>query len=142
VFDAQTGSFYVNIAAPAQIVVVNTANPSQIERSIDIPIAGPHGLDLDAAQGRLFCACDAKMLLSLDAHSGRVLAQSDLSSVPDVIFFNPIRKHLYVAVGDPGIIDVFDTNGMQQIERVVTEPGAHTIAFDQNTHKVYAFLPK
>ena len=141
-FEARTGSFYVNIADPSQIVVISAANPSRIERIIDIPAVGPHGLDLDVDQGRLFCACDAKKLVCLDAHSGHILAQAELSGVPDVIFFNPPLKHLYVAVGDPGVIDVFDTDTVQLIESVSTEPGAHTIALEPQAHKVYAFLPK
>ncbi len=142
IFEARTGQFYVNIADPAQIVVISAANPTRIERIIDVPASGPHGLDLDVAQGRLFCACDARKLVCIDAHSGGVLAQADLSGVPDVIFFNPTLKHLYVAVGDPGVIDVFDTSEMRVIESVNTERGAHTIAFNPQTDKVYAFMPQ
>jgi DNA-binding beta-propeller fold protein YncE len=142
VFDAQTGSFYVNIADPAQIMVISAANPSRIGRTIDVPAAGPHGLDLDVAQGRLFCACDGKKLVCMDALSGHILAQADLSGVPDVIFFNSALKHLYVAVGDPGVIDVFDTDAMQLIESINTETGAHTIAFNPQANKIYAFMPQ
>ena len=142
IFEPETSSFYVNIADPAQIVVINAANPTKIERFMEIPVVGPHGLDLDVEQGRLFCACDGKILVCLDAQSGRILAQADLSGVPDVIFFNAALKHLYVAVGDPGVIDVFDTDAVRLIETITTERGAHTIAFNQQTHKVYAFLPQ
>src|SRR5260221_475347 len=89
IFEAKTGRFYVNISNSSQIAVIDAANPTQIEHLIDVPVTGPHGLDLDMTQGRLFCACDAKKLICLDAHSGKILAQSDLSGPPDVIFFNP-----------------------------------------------------
>ena len=56
--------------------------------------------------------------------------------------FNAALKHLYVAIGDPGVIDVFDTQAMRRIETVTTEKGAHTIAFDAERNKVYAFLPQ
>ena len=101
----------------------------------------PHGLDLDMAQGRLYCACDAQVLVCVDAGSGRVLDERALSGSPDVIFFNPSLGHLYVAIGDPGVIDVFDTRTMQRLETVVTAQGAHTIALDAARNKVYAFLP-
>jgi DNA-binding beta-propeller fold protein YncE len=142
IFEPETSSFYVNISDPAQIVVISAANPTQLERIIDIPVTGPHGLDLDVEHGRLFCACDGKKLVFLDAQSGRILAQLELSGAPDVIFFNPGPKHLYVAVGDPGVINVFDTDAIRLIESVNTERGAHTIAFNQQTHQVYAFLPQ
>ena len=59
-----------------------------------------------------------------------------------MIFFNAALEHLYVAIGDPGAIDVFDTRTMRRIETVATEPGAHTLAFDAARNKVYAFLPQ
>jgi DNA-binding beta-propeller fold protein YncE len=61
---------------------------------------------------------------------------------PDVVFFNPALQRLYVAVGDPGVIDVFDTRRMQPVETVQTENGAHTLALDVTNNKIYAFLPQ
>src|SRR5262249_350006 len=77
----------------------------------------------------------------VDAWSGRVLDECALSGSPDVIFFNPSLGHLYVAIGDPGVIDVFDTRAMQLLETVVTAQGAHTIAFDAPRNKISAVLP-
>ena len=142
IFDGETESFYVNIADPPQIAAIEASNPSSVVRTIQVPAAGPHGLDLDAATQRLFCACDGKVLVVLDARSGAVLAQADLSGVPDVIFFNRERRHLYVAIGEPGLIEVFDTDQMRRVETVRTEAGAHTLGFDLDRHTVYAFLPK
>ena len=141
VFDPQQEVFFVNIAEPAQIVVIDAHNPRQIATAYAIPAAGPHGLDLDVAQSRLFCACDAQVLVCLDARSGCVLDERALSGSPDVIFLNTSLGHLYVAIGDPGVIDVFDTGTMQHLETVTTEQGAHTVAFDAARNKVYAFLP-
>jgi DNA-binding beta-propeller fold protein YncE len=142
IFDTSSDVFYVNISDPAQIVLVESRNPTRVARGFDIPAAGPHGLDLDAAQHRLFCACDAGKLVTLDAASGKVLDMSILSGKPDVIFFNARLKHLYVAIGDPGVIDVFDTATLKRNETISTEKGAHTIAFDAARNKVYAFLPQ
>ena len=141
IFATKSGEFFVNIAEPAQIVVVDGANPDRIARTMDIPFQGPHGLDLEAATGRLFCACDSGNLVCLDAESGEVLISAELSGKPDVIFFNPALKHLYVAVGAPGVIDVFDTSTLHWLETIPTEKGAHTLAFDAGRNKVYAFLP-
>ena len=142
IFDAKSNLFFVNIADPSVIVVIDANQPTQVARVFDIPATGPHGLDLDPETNRLFCACDGKCLVFLNAQSGEILAESDLSGAPDVIFFNPALKHLYAAIGDPGLIDVFDTDSMQLIESIGTEPGAHTIAFNAQSNKVYAFLPQ
>ena len=141
VHDADTGRFYVNIADPPQIVVVASADPSRVADTFSMPAAGPHGLDIDAATKRLFCACDAKTLLVVDCRSGAVRSQHALSGIPDVVFLNARLAHLYVAIGDPGVIDVFDVRTMQRLESVPTERGAHTIGFDAGRDTVYAFLP-
>jgi DNA-binding beta-propeller fold protein YncE len=141
VFDAEVGCFYVNIANPAQIEIVESANPGRIARTFLVSAVGPHGLDLDTATHRLFCACDGGALVVLDARSGAELARAELAGVPDVIFFNRDRRHLYVAIGDPGLIEVFETDGMRRVEVIRTEAGAHTLGFDQTHHTVYAFLP-
>jgi len=140
-FDPEAQVFYVNIADPAQIVVVDARQPEGIKRTFAIPSAGPHGLDLDLDTHRLFCACDSGMLITLDTHSGKILGQDPLSGAPDVVFFDRVRKRLYVAVGDPGTIDVFDTKTMEKLASVATERGAHTFALAPDGDQVYAFLP-
>jgi DNA-binding beta-propeller fold protein YncE len=142
VFDAQAELFYVNIADPAEIVVLASNAMDRVARTLSIPAPGPHGLDFDPERRRLFCACDANQLVILKADSGEVLTQLELSGSPDVIFFNRVLRHLYVAVGDPGVVDVFDTDVMERIETVPTERDAHTLGFDAERNKVYAFLPE
>ncbi|MEO8394427.1 MAG: hypothetical protein ABI700_15650, partial [Chloroflexota bacterium] len=142
VFDGMSNAFYVNIADPAQIIVVSAAAPAEIARTFSVPAVGPHGLDVDAYSSRLFCACDGAKLVTLDMRSGAILTVSEISGVPDVIFHNAAFHHIYVAVGDPGVIDVFDTQTTMQVAMIETERGAHTIAFDAQQQKVYAFLPE
>jgi DNA-binding beta-propeller fold protein YncE len=141
IFDAEAEAFYVNIMQPSQIVVVDARNPDRIARTMPVPADGAHGLDFDPATGRLFCACDAGVLVTLDAGTGKVLNQGKLSGVPDVVWFNPKRRQLYVAVGDPGVVDVFDTATMKSLGTVVTEQGAHTTAFPPSGDSLIAFLP-
>ena len=47
-----------------------------------------------------------------------------------------------MAIGDPGLIEVFDIGRLELVDQVVTEPGAHTIGLDAERHRVYGFLPK
>jgi DNA-binding beta-propeller fold protein YncE len=141
IFDPVAKVFYVNIASPAQIAVIDPLRPTAVTRVYNIPAEGPHGLDLDQSNRLLFCACDSGVLFSLNADTGEILAKASLSGMPDVIFFNAARKHIYVAIGDPGMIDVFDALALKRIETVTTEKGAHTIGFDPFRNKIHAFLP-
>ena len=59
-----------------------------------------------------------------------------------VVFFNAALSHLYVAIGDPGVIDVIDVAAWSHVETISTERGAHTIGLDASANRVYAFLPQ
>src|SRR6266699_2801033 len=54
-YDRGRDVVYANIQQPAQIVVIDCER-TVIERTLEVPSAGPHGLWLDS--GRLFCAAD------------------------------------------------------------------------------------
>jgi DNA-binding beta-propeller fold protein YncE len=70
------------------------------------------------------------------------MGRNPLSGSPDVVFFDRVHKRLYVAAGDPGTIDVFDTKSMGKLGTVATEKGAHTFALAPVGNEVYAFLPQ
>src|SRR5438067_5602712 len=53
VYDGAREMFFVNIASPARIVAIDARDPSKISTEYEVPAAGPHGLDLDPAKGRL-----------------------------------------------------------------------------------------
>jgi hypothetical protein len=58
------------------------------------------------------------------------------------MFLNSALQRLYAAVGEPGVIDVFDVQTMQRVETIPTEAGTHTLGFDPARNKVCAFLPQ
>ena len=141
-YDALRETFFVNIASPPRIIAIDARDPIRISKEYEVPAAGPHGLGLDPATGRLLCACDAGVLIAIDAASGRVTGNVALSGAPDVVFLNSRSRRLYVAIGEPGVIDVVDIGAMSRDQVVPTEAGAHTIALDQKRNKLYAFLPQ
>jgi DNA-binding beta-propeller fold protein YncE len=141
VYDPVADAFHVNIADPSQIVVVAAGDPPDIRRVVTIPHAGAHGLDIDVERRRLFCACDAGMLVEVDADSGAMLGAEPIAGVPDVVFFNQALTCVYVAIGDPGVIEVFETTPLRRRETITTEAGAHTLSFDATRNIVCAFLP-
>ncbi|MFN8629228.1 MAG: hypothetical protein U0838_02595 [Chloroflexota bacterium] len=140
VHDPVADAFFVNIADPAVIAVVDAADPTRIARTIAVPAAGPHGLDLDA-DGRLYCAADAGRLLVLEPPDYAVVADLPLGGSPDVIFLDVALGLLFVAIGDPGLLEVIDVRARRRVETVATEKGAHTLALDAAEHRVHVFLP-
>jgi len=142
VFDRGRRAFFVNIADPPWIAIVDPERPTSPAWQIEVPDRGPHGLDLDVARQELYCACDGGKLVRVDSGTGVLRGMLELSGPPDVIFLNQPLQHLYVAIGDPGVVDVIDTSTWRRVETVQTEPGAHTLAMDDAGHHVFAFLPK
>jgi DNA-binding beta-propeller fold protein YncE len=142
IYDAARETFFINVSSPGQIIAIDARDPAKIARALDVPEAGPHGLEFDPATGRLLCACDSGVLVAMEASSGRVAGTVALSGAPDVVFLDAQTRRLYVAVGNPGVIDVIDIDALRRDEVVPTERGAHTLAIDRKRRKIYAFLPR
>lgn len=140
VFDRSTDSVYVNIQDPAVIVRIDAATRTEAGR-IDVGAAGPHGLAVVGDQ--LWCAADGRELTVIDrlGAAPRVTKRLPLGGVPDVVMYDATGRRLYVAVGSPGLVTVFDTERLEAVETVETDEGAHTIGWDPVTRHLYAFAP-
>jgi len=141
VFDRSSDSVYVNIQDPAVIMAIDAGVLMESGR-IDVGASGPHGLAL--ASGRLFCATDSGELVVVGWFLGvpRVEKRLTLRGAPDVVMSDERRQRLYVAIGSPGVVTVFDTGRLEETETVETEDGAHTIGWDPPTAQLYAFAPQ
>jgi len=138
VYDPASDLIYANIRDPAVILRIDP-DMATIVSSIDVPVAGPHGLWVDGE--RLFCAADGGATLVIDRDGGNVAASPPLPGAPDVVMHDPRTQRLYVAVGDPGTVTVFDTAALSLVETVFTEPGAHTLGWDPGGEMLYVFCP-
>jgi hypothetical protein len=141
VYHPVSDAFYVNIADPPCIVEIAGGTPSGIHRRLDIPAVGPHGLEQDPNGRFLYCACDEGKLVLVDLRSGTARVAGELAGVPDVAWLNARLHRLYVAVGDPGVVDVFRTNPLTHLESVPTGENAHTLTVDPPTDELHVFLP-
>lgn len=140
VYDASADRFLVNVREPACVAVLS-AETAALQARWPVSSTGPHGLDLDAAQGRAFVACDGGKVVALALDTGREVASVAIGGGPDAIWYNPDRSRLYVAIGQPGVVDVIDTREMTLVQELPTEAGAHTSAFDRTRQRFYVFLP-
>lgn len=138
-YDAATDTVYANVLNPALVLCIDPAALA-ISSSIDVPVAGPHGLWV--ADGRLYCAADGGAIVVIDRDSGSVAASLPLPGSPDVVWHDPEGAELYVAVGDPGRVTVVDTVALRVVETITTEPGAHTLGWDPTHRTLYVFCPE
>jgi len=140
-YDAARDRYWVNIVEPALVVGLRGAD-LQMEVEFPVAAAGPHGLALDEATGRLLVACDVGRLVALDRDTGRVVGECMLAGPPDVVWLNVLKRRLYVAIGEPGCVQAIDLDTYEIVEEIVTEQGAHTLTFDERRQRLYVFLPK
>jgi DNA-binding beta-propeller fold protein YncE len=138
VYDRARDVVYANIRAPEQVLVID-AERVALDRHIDVPAAGPHGLWLDS--GRLFCAADGGALVVLNQETSSLIRYLPLPGEPDVVMHDGDLHRLYVAIGDPGVVCSFDSERFEQLEIVETERGAHTTGWDPDSRCLYVFCP-
>src|SRR5437879_11840798 len=103
---SQTGDhFLVNIREPPMVAVLS-ASTFALVGQFPVLEVGPHGLDLDQEGRRAFVACDGGSVVTLDTATGSELAKVPIGGSPDAIWHNHRTARLYVAIQDPGVIDV------------------------------------
>ena len=140
VYDRELDRFLVNVREPAGVAVL-AADPFDTAAWWPVSTAGPHGLDLDLDGRRAFVAADGGSVLALDLASGSELAAASITGVLDAIWYNAERRLVYVAIGEPGLVDVIDIATMTWREQLTTGAGAHTTAFDRRRQRLAVFLP-
>ena len=103
----------------------------------------PSSMDMDKTHDRLFIGCrgDGGKMLVMDATSGRVIATMPIGPGVDATeFYEEKEQILFASGGEGGSLSVFHQDSPDRyslIEKVVTEPGARTLAVDHKTGRVY-----
>lgn len=135
------GKVYVNIEDKNEVVCMDASNLKVIKR---FKLAGgeePSGLAIDRLTSRLFVGCSNKVLIVLDANTGKQVTTLPIGEGSDGVVFDPQLKFVYSANGEGTltVIKEFNANKFQVLENVKTKKGARTIALDEINHHI--FLP-
>ncbi|MGE5264211.1 MAG: hypothetical protein ACM3S0_12590 [Acidobacteriota bacterium] len=112
----------------------------KITSRIDLPgCAGPHGFSIDSPSRRAFVSCEQNAkLFVVDLNTKQITASDSVGETPDVLSYDTGLNRLYVAA-ESGVVAVFQTRGatLEKIGETILAPNAHTLAVDQQTHRVY-----
>lgn len=132
------GHFYVDGADQHDIVEIDTATNKIMAH---FPMAGcerPHGVAVDAESRRVFATCSNKVMVGLDADSGKVIGTVPIGGYNDGAAFDPVRKRVFASNGDGTLTVVSDKdpNTLVVLANVPTEPSARTIAIDEATGRL------
>ncbi len=133
------GFIYVNLENTSSIAVINVLT-SKVEKVWSIaPGKEPSGLALDNQTHRLFSVCANKLMIVLDAQTGKILAKLPTGSGTDGAAFDPVLKCTYSANGEGTMTVVKESAGgkFSVLENMPTQKGARTIAVNKQTHHIY-----
>ncbi len=136
---------FVNVPSAQGIVVVDrgswkvTARWPVKEAKANFPMA------LDEEHHRLFVGCRRPAeLLVIDTESGNVVAETVCSGDADDIFYDAVRKRIYVSGGEGSVtvIEQADADKYHVIDRIPTGTGARTSLFDPASACLYVAVPQ
>lgn len=139
-YDAKTGLIFQNINSRNQLVAVNPVERKVVGRWSIAPCEGPTGLALDARDRRLFAVCGSNaMMVVFDITTHKVVAHVRIGAAPDSVAYDPKFHRIYTA-GFGGRMDIIEQKSPDKylkLDSVKTHYGAHTLAIDPQTHRIY-----
>lgn len=133
------GRLFNNIESKSQVLRINPKT-LRIEKRWQLKDgATPSGLAMDVANHRLFIGCRKKVMVVLNAENGREIQRFPIGEHVDATVFDPASQMVFDSCGD-GTLSVFHEDSPDKItlvEKVRTEPGAKTMAFDPQTGRIF-----
>jgi DNA-binding beta-propeller fold protein YncE len=149
-FDSETGmpqydpiarKVYVNLQDQNIFAVIDPQTDEVIGRYRVGKCDGNHGMALDPEHRRAFLACEGNELMTVfDLEKHQPIAFLPLAKGPDVVKYDSGLKRIYVACYS-GAISVFqedDQDHFRKLEDFPVQKKVHSLAVDQDTHRVYA----
>lgn len=112
----------------------------KVTGSIDLPgCDGPHGFVVDSPARLAYVSCEQNAkLFVVDLNAKHAGAGESVGEIPDVLAFDTGLRRLYVAA-ESGVVTVIQARAgsLVRIGQSYLAPNAHTVAVDQQTHRVY-----
>lgn len=140
VIDPTSRLLYQNIEDTNALVAIDLAKRSIVGRWSLRPCQGPTGVALDDQSHRLFVVCSRNSIMivfNLDRHE--VVSSLEIGSGADSVAFDPLLHRIYSTGldGKMTIVQQDAANSYRVLDRISTHFGAHTLAVDPASHKVY-----
>lgn len=99
----------------------------------------PSGLAIDRMNSRLFTVCSNKIMVILNAKTGKEIATLPIGEGADGVAFDPAYQLAYSSNGDGTmtIVKEFSASRFEILENIKTAPGARTLAIDPRSHHIF-----
>jgi YVTN family beta-propeller protein len=133
------GRIFANLESKSSIVVINATTLKVGNVWPLAPGVEPTGLALDNENHRLFSVCANKLMVVVDAETGKVITTLPTGGKSDGAAFDPTLKCAYSSNGAGTITVVKEINKdtYAVLENIPTQKGARTMAVNRKTHHIY-----
>ncbi len=138
--DSQTGLLYQNLENINSIAAIDLGRRSLVGQWSLAPCEGPSGMAIDSEQRRLFAVCSGNAtLVVFDLETHQVITSLKIGGGPDSVAFDPTLHRIYSAgkAGKLTVIQQDGPNAYRVLDKIRTHYGAHTLAVDPVSHKVF-----
>jgi DNA-binding beta-propeller fold protein YncE len=138
--DSRSGLLYQNLEDVNSLAAIDLGKRSVVGQWSLAPCKGPSGMAIDSGQRRLFAVCsgNAKLVVfDLDTHT--VITSLKIGGGPDSVAFDQALHRIYSAgkAGELTVIQQDSPDSYRVLEEIHTHYGAHTLAVDPVSHKVF-----
>lgn len=139
-YDPVTGAVYAAVQSHNELLRIDPERAAVVTK---IPLAGcdhPHGFIPAPSDAIGYAACDENdRLVVVDLSAKRVLGNLPVAHDPDVLAIDAPAKRLYVAAesGNLSTYDIANTAEPRSLGEVFVAEGAHAVAVDPVTHRLY-----
>jgi DNA-binding beta-propeller fold protein YncE len=134
-FDPSIGRLWISHMDANQLLAFDTKR-RRIAETIAAP--GVHGVIAVPALGRVYAsATNVEEVLTLDSHTGQVLAHAPAGRYPDGLAYDPAQRHVFISDESGGVETVIDAAG----HRLATIPlggEAGNVQYDSGSGHVLA----
>lgn len=135
------GTIFVNLEDKSEVVAFDAKTLAVKHHWPLAPGEEPTGLAYDREQHRLFSACGNKLVVTLDARSGKVLGTAPSGTGTDGLALDAARHRLFTPNGSDGTLSVFRTDAadgqLALLETLTTAKSARTVVLDPASHHLY-----
>lgn len=133
------GLIYVNIEDKNEIKMIDVTKLEVIATWSIAPGDEPSGLAIDLDSNRLFSVCGNKLMIVVNASSGKIIKTLPIGDSCDGVAFDAKKKLAFSSNGEGTITVVKEENEnkFSVLETVKTQKGARTIAINKTKGNLY-----
>ena len=134
------GTVYVAGEDRSDLLKIDSASNKVVARWPAPDCAKPHGLAFDKAGRRLFMGCVNKVMMVIDADTGRIVAKLPIGRGSDAIAYDARRHRVFSSNGADGTVSVYQQgspDSYRPLDTIPTAVSGRTMAVDPASGRLF-----